>query len=57
MVRAVLLANAIATNIRGLRSNICSSHDPLGGPFLIAPSDPGHGADDQQSSDVALPHL
>ncbi len=36
IVRAVLLANAIATSMRGLRSSVCSSQEPLGGPFLIA---------------------
>lgn len=32
MMRAVLLASATVTNIRGLRAIICSSHDPAGAP-------------------------
>jgi len=35
-IPAILLASATVTSTRGLRANICSSHDPLGAPRLLA---------------------
>ena len=35
-IRAILLASATVTSIRGLRASICSSHEPLGAPRLLA---------------------
>ena len=35
-MRAVLLASATVTNMRGLRASICSSQDPRGAPRLLA---------------------
>lgn len=36
MIRAVLLASATVTSMRGLRASICSSHEPFGAPRLLA---------------------
>src|SRR5215467_9473299 len=36
MMRAVLLASATITSIRGLRASIRASQDPDGAPYLIA---------------------
>ena len=35
-MRAVLLASATVTSMRGLRAIICSSHEPAGAPRLLA---------------------
>ena len=32
MIRAILLASATVTSMRGLRASICSSHEPFGAP-------------------------
>ena len=36
MIRAILLASATVTSMRGLRVSICSSHEPFGAPRLRA---------------------
>ena len=36
MIRAILLASATVTSMRGLRANICSSHEPFGAPRFLA---------------------
>ena len=36
MIRAILLASATVTSMRGLRASICSSHEPCGAPRLLA---------------------
>lgn len=36
IMRAVLFANATVTSIRGFRDSICSNHEPLGAPRLLA---------------------
>jgi hypothetical protein len=36
MIRAILLASATVTSMRGLRASICSSHEPFGAPRLLA---------------------
>src|SRR3954466_9943209 len=35
-ISAILLASAPVTNMRGLRANICSSHEPFAAPRLLA---------------------
>src|SRR5216683_83686 len=54
-MRAILLASAIATSIRGFLAIIRASHDPAGAPRLAA-THHSHRADDKQPSQVSLPH-
>ena len=56
-MRAILLARATVTSMRGLRASIRASHEPAAAPRLAGPADHRAGAEDQQSPDGPLAHL
>ncbi len=57
IARAILLARAIATNMRGFFASIRASHEPSTIRLRAHPSDARHRTNDQQPADVGLPSL
>lgn len=57
IVRAILLARAIATSIFGFRIREPRQPRTLHDRFAPQPVQPGHRTDDQQSADIGLPGL